>query len=394
VRKEHPVGALVVGGDHPGLGVARSLGRRGIPVYVLEDQHSVSSFSRYVQKVIKTTNLRDETATVEALLQAGKEFNLNGWVLYPTRDETVVAVARHREALSKIFRVTTPDWETIQWAWDKNKTWQLAEQIGVPSPQTWNVRNEEELEPLFSRLPLAVKPAIKENFFYATGAKAWRANTPEELRQYYRKAAAQISTDEIMLQEIIPGDGSKQFSYCAFAIAGKAHSVLIARRDRQHPREFGRAATYVETVDVPALEALAERFLCAIRYYGLVEMEFKLDDRDQRYKLLDVNARAWGFHSIGPAAGVDFCYMLYADQMGEKVEPVRARSGVGWLRLVTDIPTAASQMLGGYLPISSYWRSLRNTRIESVFAKEDPMPSVGEFALLPYLVFKKYLSKR
>ena len=44
------IGALVIGGDHPGLAVARSLGRRGIPVYVLEDQLSVSQWSRYVDR--------------------------------------------------------------------------------------------------------------------------------------------------------------------------------------------------------------------------------------------------------------------------------------------------------------------------------------------------------
>src|SRR5205823_14026777 len=37
------VGALVVGGQHPGLGVARSLGRRGIPVVVIDDQPCVAS---------------------------------------------------------------------------------------------------------------------------------------------------------------------------------------------------------------------------------------------------------------------------------------------------------------------------------------------------------------
>ena len=40
-------GALVIGGDHPGLGIVRSLGQGGIPVCVVDDQLSVSYFSRY-----------------------------------------------------------------------------------------------------------------------------------------------------------------------------------------------------------------------------------------------------------------------------------------------------------------------------------------------------------
>jgi len=109
-----------------------------------------------------------------------------------------------------------------------------------------------------------------------------------------------------MVQEIIPGDGQHQFSYCAFFRDGQAHSSLVARRNRQHPHEFGRAATYVESIELPAIEELSERFLKAIDYYGLVEMEFKQDPRDGQYKLLDVNARAWGFHSIGLPAGSIF----------------------------------------------------------------------------------------
>jgi len=70
------------------------------------------------------------------------------------------------------------------------------------------------------------------------------------------------------------------------------------------------------------LEELSERFLRAIDYYGLVEMEYKLDPRDSQYKLLDVNARTWGYHALGAAAGVDFSYLLYCDQVGLPVSVV------------------------------------------------------------------------
>jgi len=104
---------------------------------------------------------------------------------------------------------------------------------------------------------------------------------------------------------------------------------------------------------------------------------------------LDVNARAWGFHALGPAAGVDFPYLLFADQMGYPVERARARAGVGWLRLVTDIPVALRDMLGGYMSPSEYFQSLRRTKVESVFSSGDPLPSALEFALFPYFVAKK-----
>ena len=68
VTQAEQIGALVVGGDHPGLGVARSLGRRGIPVYIIDDQLSASAFSRYANRFIRVKDLRDERRTVDAVI--------------------------------------------------------------------------------------------------------------------------------------------------------------------------------------------------------------------------------------------------------------------------------------------------------------------------------------
>jgi D-aspartate ligase len=389
--KTAQAGAIVIGGEHPGLGIVRSLGRRGIPVYVIDDQKSISSFSRYTTRVIRVKNLRDERSTVNAVLEIGRRFDLKGWVLFPTRDETVAAFSRYREELVDFFRVTTPAWDVVNWIWNKKNTYDLATQLSIPCPQTFTVRNVEELIGLKSKLPLAVKPAVKENFFYATGAKAWRAETVAQLQHLYAKAARHIPPEQILLQEIISGDGTCQVSYCAFVREGQVHSSLVAQRARQHPREFGRAATYVETIDLPEIERLSKRFLKAVNYDGLVEIEFKRDLRDGQYKLLDVNARTWGFHSLGMVAGVDFPYLLFSDQMGKTPAPCRAKAGIGWLRLLTDVPTAFSDMVHGHLSLRSYSESLRRTGIESVFSWSDPMPSVAEVLLLPYLISKKYI---
>src|SRR5882724_9610790 len=124
------IGALVVGGEHPGLGVARSLGRRGIPICVVDDQQSVAAFSRYVSRVVRVKDLVNPRKTVDSILEVGHKFDLKNWVLFPTRDETVAAFSTHRAELSQFFRVTTGEWESIRWAWDKKNTYELAERLG------------------------------------------------------------------------------------------------------------------------------------------------------------------------------------------------------------------------------------------------------------------------
>jgi D-aspartate ligase len=387
---DRTVGAVVIGGDYQGLGIVRSLGRQGVPVCVVDDELSISRYSRYCTKFVKLADLHNERAAVASLLELGMRLGLEGWILYPTREELVAALSRHRSELSKVFRVPTPDWESVKWAWDKRNTYQLAQQLEIPIPFTHYPENVEQLADLDGIAPpFAIKPAIKEHFFYATKAKAWRANSHSELETLFRQASELAGDGEIMVQELIPGGGSQQFSYCAFFRDGEAVGKMVVRRRRQHPLEFGRASTYVETMDIPILEELSERFLRAIDYYGLVELEFKLDPRDSQYKLLDVNARTWGYHSLGARAGVDFSYMLYSDQVGLPVSVSKGRPGVSWVRTTTDIPAAMLAILSGDTDLKSYLGSIRNCNVEAVFSPTDPIPAMAEVALIPYLAIKR-----
>jgi D-aspartate ligase len=383
------VGALVVGGDYVGLGIVRSLGRKGVPVCIVDDERSIARFSRFATYGERVADLRDERRAVETVLGVGSRLGLTGWVLYPTREETVAAFSRNRAQLAQQFRVPTPDWRTVRWAWDKRNTYRLADELAIPIPRTWYPRRLKDLDRVDAEPPFAIKPAIKEHFFYATKAKAWRADTRYELAERFERAVALTGPGEVMVQELIPGDGDQQFSYCAFFKRGAGVASMVARRWRQHPPEFGRASTFVETTDLPLLETLSERFLRAIGYYGLVEVEYKLDRRDGRYKLLDVNARAWGYHSLGQQAGVDFPFLLFADQLGEQIASCRARAGVRWIRLVTDLPTAAYELAHGHLDWRCYLRSLVGFDVEAVFSLQDPMPAVAEVALIPYLSRKR-----
>jgi D-aspartate ligase len=386
----HTVGAIVIGGDYQGLGIVRSLGRRGVPVCVVDDEHSISRFSRYSKRFVSLSDLRNERKAVDGLLDIGKRLGLDGWVLYPTREELVAALSRHRLELGKVFRVPTPGWESVKWAWDKRNTYRLAQQLDIPMPVTHYPENIGQLDELNSFIPpFVIKPAIKEHFFYATKAKAWRANSHSELRTLFQRASEVAAHGEIMVQELIPGGGSQQFSYCAFFRNQEALGKMVVQRTRQHPLEFGRASTYVETVDIPILEELSERFLRAIDYYGLVELEYKLDPRDSRYKLLDVNARTWGYHSLGARAGVDFSYMLYSDQVGLPVAVSKGRPGVAWVRTTTDFPAAMMAILSGDTDLKSYLRSIRHCNVEAVFSLRDPLPGLAEVALLPYLAIKR-----
>src|SRR6266481_3515225 len=80
---QKPIGAVVVGGDYQGLGIVRSLGRRGVPICVIDDEHSIARFSRYATHSVAVANLRDERQTIYSDLNVGHQMNLRGCDLYP-----------------------------------------------------------------------------------------------------------------------------------------------------------------------------------------------------------------------------------------------------------------------------------------------------------------------
>lgn len=383
-------GAIVVSGDYQGLGIVRSLGRQGIEVVVIDDEHSIGRYSRYAVGSYRFGELRTDEQIVGALLSVAERRDVEGWVVYPTREETVAALSRHREQLVERFRIPTPDWSVTRFAWDKRNTYARAAELNIPTPRTWRISSEDELDTVDGEPPYVIKPAIKEHFFYATKCKAWRANSRDELVQRFRAAATLVGTEEVVVQELIPGDGHAQVAYCAMFKHGRPVASMLVNRLRQHPVEFGRASTFVRTIEAPEVEEASVRFLRSIDYYGLVELEYKYDRRDGLPKLLDVNARTWGYHSLGPRAGVDFPYLLYADQIGLPVpHGLEARPGISWVRLATDVPTAAAELVRRRLDWRSYLRSLRVLDVESVFTPDDLGPGFAELALLPYLAIKK-----
>jgi predicted ATP-grasp superfamily ATP-dependent carboligase len=120
-----------------------------------------------------------------------------------------------------------------------------------------------------------------------------------------------------------------------------------------------------------------------------VELEYKRDARTGEMKLLDVNARTWGYHTLGEAAGVDFPSLLFQDMLGHAVGPCRTRHGVKWIRLATDLPTAALQIARGQLGLAAYARSVAHSQVEAVFVTDDIKPGLAEVLLIPYLAVRR-----
>jgi len=379
-------GAVILSGSFSSLGAARNLAKHGVPVYILDSGVCIARFSRCVRRFLKCPPEDDEARFVEFLLRIAIETNLNDWVLFPSTDEGVRILAQYRERLGERYIVTTPPWDVVKFVYDKRLTHQLATQQGIPVPETYNPGSVDDLVSLNLDFPVVLKPAISTHLSSVTKKKAYRANDMQELINLYEMMAAIMDPSEILIQELIPGRAENLFSFVGFFKDGVTVAGLSARRPRQHPMEFGRASTFVETVNVPDLETLATQFLQGIAYSGLAEVEFMYDQKDARFELLEVNPRIWGWHSIAIRAGLDLPYLAYADAIGEKVGVGPVREGVKWVRLVTDVPTASLEILAGRLTVRQYLASMSGDTEFAVLSLSDPLPFVADLLLIPQYV--------
>src|SRR5260370_10076890 len=340
-------GALVIGGNLNGLSIARSLGRRGVPVWVTSPPNiKLASYSRYTQRTLPWLN-GDSEGQAAYLLELAERYHLNQWVLFPPSDEPAALLSKFHSALSRHFRVSTPTWDALRWPYDKRLTYRLAAQQQVAYPSTFYPATEGDLRSV--TFPAILKPATHATINRFTADKAWPVTNREELLARFREARELIPSDLILVQERIPGGGESQFSYAALCCDGQPIASLTARRTRQYPVDFGYSSSFVETLDVPEIVGPSQRLLAAIRYTGIVEVEYKLDARDGRYKLLDINPRLWTWSPLGGRAGVDFPYLLWQMMVGRALPKQTRPTDVRSVRMSTDVPAAIHEILRGRL---------------------------------------------
>jgi len=378
-------GAVVVGGNLNGLSIARSLGRRGVPVWVASTPNiKLASFSRYTRRTLQWPTGSEEDQ-VGFLLDLAARNHLDRWVLFPTSDESAALLSKYHTQLSARFRVSTPEWNALKWAYDKRLTYRLADQQNVDYPATFYPRSESDLDSV--TFPAILKPATHASVNRFTAAKAWAVGNRDELIGRYIEARSMMTADQILVQERIRGGGESQFSYAALCRDGKPIASLTARRTRQFPVDFGYSSSFVETMDVPDIVAPSVRLLSAMKYTGIVEIEYKFDARDGLFKLLDINPRLWTWAPLGARAGIDFPLLLWRLMLDMPVPELTAPPGVRWVRMSTDVPAALHEMLRGRLNPISYLRSLRSPLAFALFATDDPLPGLLD---LPLFAFKHF----
>src|SRR5262245_20492808 len=289
MKARHSVPVLVVGAATAGLGVVRSLGRRGVPVIVLHYKASdFAHLSRYATARVQVPPPdRDEAAFISAVLELKAS---NGALIVPTADEAVVAVSRNRDVLARHFNVASTPWDVTAQFIEKRRTYELAAAVGVPCPRSVAPASREDAEQYAATaaFPCLVKPSRGDRFVARFGTKMFRVTNAAELLESYDRAVG--AGCDVVLQEFIPGADEDGVNYNSYWVDGQPAVEFTAAKIRGGPPRLGSPRVLVSR-RVPEVIEPGRAILRALGFSGYACTEFKRDARDGRFKLMEVNGR-------------------------------------------------------------------------------------------------------
>ena len=350
-----------------GLAAIRSLGRHGLRVLAVDHRSWALGYrSRYAERTLAPDPATHEKAFVEAVAALAEQAGDDTVPVFPTHDEYLNALARHVEELPVSLRFPFPSWSDLEAIQSKRHQLDVAESVGVPTPGTRHPRSKEEAVAVGSDLgyPVLVKPSAPEGFRRQFGRQAFRCDTQEELEEAFDLAAS----FEPMVQEFIPGGDDELYSLGSYLNReGEPLGLFSGRKLRQTRSSMGTCRVG-EAVWVDEVVDEGLRFLRALGFHGLCQVEFKRDPRDGRYKLMEINPRLWQWHGLAAACGVNLPWIAYQDLVGDPPEPVRMRSeGKRWAITFARGSSPALQ---------------RPPYMDAVFAIDDPKPALVHGARL------------
>jgi len=376
VMEQSNVPAIVFGGGLTGLGLVRGLGKEGIDVYGVVDSGDPLISSKYCRKRFIMSDCTQKIDLLRSALQWFRREIGSRAVVFSTDDAGTLGLAHLQQEMSDAFSFVVPPEEVAQTLVDKSKFYASLEESQIPYPRVLLPRSDHDAK-LATRelgLPLYIRPMLSQHFFKEFRAKGFLAASESEAERYYR--VARRRRVDVFFQEIILGPDTNMYGIAGVVNKASEPIALFAyHRLRGWPPFLGNSSL-MESVSLAGVTGLRDtitRYVNLIRYRGIFDAEFKLDPRDGRHKLLEINARPWWQNAFATRCGLNIPLIAYLESAGFGAKPLQLyTAGVRWVNLLDDI---RSSLTTGQIAKAGWLRSLVGVREYAYFDGDDPAPA-------------------
>lgn len=362
------------------LAAVRSLGKRGVEVYASEKtRFAPALFSKYCRKALVSPNpQREPEAYLEWLVRVLKEFQID--VFFPVDDPVLELVVANREKFAGLCHLPLPPTESFRIAADKGLTIKEALEAGLNCPETVFVDDLDQLTKIAESLeyPVIIKPRKSSG---SRGIK--KVTVKEDLCKSYLEVHGEYPFP--LIQKYIT-TRAKYSVGVLFNKDSQLRASFVQKQLRHYPLDTGTSVVQ-ESVWYPELLDQALKFFGNLKWYGLAELEFIIDDKSGKPLFTEINPRFWGCIYMAILAGVDFPWLLYEMAVKGDIEGVydyqkdlRCR----WLLPGDILHFLANPNRGKMNP--PFLAGKKYNVYDDTLSWEDPLPILGfSLACLRYL---------
>lgn len=389
---------IILGGYVNGLGLVRSFGQKKIPTLLLDHSPSLAQYSKYTKGSICPHPVESEPEFINFLLDLGKKLPNKGFLL-ATNDIWLIPIIKNKSRLSNYYYFQMSDWNIIEKCWNKEYLYNIASENEIPIPKTYTIRTLQQIDEILQRIqfPCIIKPSVTIGFMESikSNSRTFLISSLEDL--IYLKNQIQMANFvdmSLIIQEYIPGPPSNLYTITSYS--NQKSDIIaysIGHKIRQYPPNTG-TITSGEVEYVPEVYQCASKLISALKFHGISNIEFKKNEKDNSYILMEINPRAgmWNYSAL--MSGVNLPYLAYLDIIGESYGDVpKSSSGKKWIMLSTDLICALfTNKKEGYsnysLKLSEWLNSIRGERIYAIESWQDPLPGVYHWMTLILSIIK------
>jgi predicted ATP-grasp superfamily ATP-dependent carboligase len=325
------------------LPVTRSAGRAGhwVAVGANRGVFAAAKLSRYCRMVLDyPVSTSEAQAFVQSILEFVRANQID--LVVPLTDWTLGPLSVERERFSGLCPLAMPSHSAIEFASDKFRTIELAQEVGIGVPKTHLVQSLADLSGLKEfEFPAVVKDRfsvrwIQQKAVFGVVAYAY---SPQDLQK--RVADRLEKAGDVLVQEFVSGQG---IGFSCFVAGGKSFLPFQWLRVREvDPRGSASSARKSISLD-DALVSQSQQLINRMGFEGIAMVEYKRTS-DGPLILMEVNGRPWGSIGLPFAAGIDYPRYLINWWLEGKLPPgkiayreeILCRRAVGELTHLSNI---------------------------------------------------------
>ncbi len=304
------------------LGAIRSLGRAGVAAYSMtEDRFTPAAVSRFAAGhfVARTRGTEPEATLLDLLTDLGRRIG-RPTVVVATDDEAAVFVAEHAADLAEWFITPCIAAGLPRRLASKRGLSEICAERTVPTAAASFPTTMAEIDALAASgtFPMIVKNrAAFERLRTPMVGGTLLVHGADELRDL---AATWSRPFAVIVQEYLPEESSDDWIFQGyFDAAARPVVAFTGVKLRSWPPHAGPTTRAISVANTEVAR-LSIGLVRDLGYRGIVDLDWRLDHRDGRYKLLDFNPRVGAqFRLFETEAGIDVVRAMHLDLTGRDV---------------------------------------------------------------------------